>query len=790
MVTKYTMSNEVTSILSNADSTSAITIDWSSGGTQAGFKMTYLIGAVAPADCSLGTVVDNGGLITKQTTGLLSETQYSFRVCAYNAENELTSGITKSETTIAFANPNEVTGFGSSSNSTNPTTLALTWFGGGGTSVGAIASYQLGATAPANCSTGTLVNPLSLITHIMTGLTANTQYSFRACAINGNPTPDMSPGMTTTSYTGSNEVTGISSTADTNTSIIIDWSSGGSQNGYKVAYQAGATAPANCISGTDVASVTSWQTTGLSGQTEYSFRVCSYDGDGDLSTGLVETKTTLFDPPNEISSLIAPSYYRDPVAGNSIVSLSFVGNGGTTSGYLIKVAIGTTSPPADCIGGSAVGTSSTFGIPAGQLYALRVCSHNANATPDLSPGLTFVYRGDWNRPMGLAPNSAIGGYIIPGTMLSGPNNIYSVYLTKGAGTEPYELYSTNVNIVGTNQTRLNSILGVNQKVLSFQITPDGTKVVYVADQDTLGVFELYSVPIDGSLAPTKLSGAMVAGGDIVDKSGLLMTSLFLISPDSSKVVYLADQDIDGKNEIFSVNIDGTSRTQLNTEMVAPRRVIHDYDNINKMPRFAKTGSTVLFLADMNDGADEFNLISVPIGGGTNTDLSAPLVSGGVVAYFSVSPDENKVIYGADKDTDGVGEVYVSDAITVSSTKVSSTMGANADVGVIAFVNNTTIVYTADKVTDDKYDLYSNNLTGTNEILLNDALPANGDVVGINGKAGSSYIVYQADQYVDEQLDLFVSPLAGGGASRLTKASFAAGAVVKSIKYSDSGDYTG
>ena len=42
-------------------------------------------------------------------------------------------------------------------------------------------------------------------------------------------------------------------------------------------------------------------------------------------------------------------------------------------------------------------------------------------------------------------------------------------------------------------------------VAAFTVSPDGQTAVYIADQDTAGRFELYSTPVDGSAAPTKIS---------------------------------------------------------------------------------------------------------------------------------------------------------------------------------------------------------------------------------------------------------------------------------------------
>ena len=53
------------------------------------------------------------------------------------------------------------------------------------------------------------------------------------------------------------------------------------------------------------------------------------------------------------------------------------------------------------------------------------------------------------------------------------------------------------------------------------------------------------------------------------------------------------------------------------------------------------------------------LYDAPLAGGSPTKLNRPLISGGYVGSFQVSPDSSQVVYRADQDTDGVDELYVS-----------------------------------------------------------------------------------------------------------------------------------
>ena len=99
-------------------------------------------------------------------------------------------------------------------------------------------------------------------------------------------------------------------------------------------------------------------------------------------------------------------------------------------------------------------------------------------------------------------------------------------------------------------------------IRQFDITADGGRVVYLADQDEIGRTELYSVPIDGREAPTKLSAP--------DPSiiGISWFPGFELSPDGSRAVYLGLHD-PFQQELYSVPVDGSADPiRLNGSLVA------------------------------------------------------------------------------------------------------------------------------------------------------------------------------------------------------------------------------
>jgi len=167
----------------------------------------------------------------------------------------------------------------------------------------------------------------------------------------------------------------VSATADSQTAITISWApSNSATSGFKIAMAPGATAPADCSTSLDMGAATSYQYTGLTSFSPYSFRVCAYGSGGTDTSGVAVSATTHEAGANEISGLSATA------SAYNQIDLSWTGNGGTTAGYIVTRAIG--SAPANCSSGTAldVGTSTTYndtGLAQNTNYHYRVCAYNS-----------------------------------------------------------------------------------------------------------------------------------------------------------------------------------------------------------------------------------------------------------------------------------------------------------------------------------------------------------------------------------------------------------------------------
>lgn len=474
-----------TGFIALATSTSTINLSWTSNnGAETKYRIAYAQGKLPPADCNSGMLIDQD-LITGLNyglTGLLANTRYTFRVCAINpSKSELIStGITATATTYKVPPPNPS---GLSIIVHSSTGVTLTWNSGGGTTSGFRIAYQTGPVAPANCASGTQVSEylVSGTSWYVNDLTAATQYSFRVCAVNSNPVPDVSTGITASTTTlgaPPPNPTGLTATVNTTSQITLSWTSGGgSTDGYVISYYAGPTAPANCYVGTVISapqiSGTSKAIGSLIASTNYSFRLCSVNADGSISAGVTITKSTFAGGQTLPGSVI-------PVSGTSVVTevgtseakfmAKYIG-GAALSSFTIVLNSGSTAP-ANCTSVGNVSNLSTSGFGAATYeesytilaglspstqYTGIICgfANSSYSTPTTFTFTTLSSQSSSANSYGEVSNlfvrSGFGGssaeiWANNGTTLE--DTFY--YISYAAGTSPPPLYCQGATSFGSN----------------------------------------------------------------------------------------------------------------------------------------------------------------------------------------------------------------------------------------------------------------------------------------------------------------------------------------------------
>lgn len=318
----------------------------------------------------------------------------------------------------------------------------------------------------------------------------------------------------------------------------------------------------------------------------------------------------------------------------------------------------------------------------------------------------------------------------------------------------------SISITTTAQTELNDPLPFLGNIELFKITPDGNMVVYLADQITDGVFELFSVPVDGG-TPIRLNTDLPTNGDV-----LISEIAFRISPDSNTVLYIAEQNTNSLFELFSVPITGGTPTRLNDDLASGGNVIDFAINPD--------GSRAVYFADQNAN-NRNELFSVPIMGGTVTQLT-DFSEGGNALFTSsqiqITSDSNTIVYVADPNTDAVNELFSVPITGGTPIRLNPDLINGGDVGgdFILSPDGNIVVYAADQIADGFREIFAVPINGGTAIRLNDTLPianGGGDVEEFAISTDGNNVIYMADQNITDMVELFAVPITGGASLRLT-----------------------
>lgn len=281
-------------------------------------------------------------------------------------------------------------------------------------------------------------------------------------------------------------------------------------------------------------------------------------------------------------------------------------------------------------------------------------------------------------------------------------------------------------------------------------------MVYRADQDTDGVWELYSAPIAGG-SFVKLSGSMPSYGDALQ---------FRFSPDSQYVLYTADQETDGLRELYSVPLTGGTPVKLNGPVTGNMY----FSSISISPNSQR----VVFVAHY-EAVSGHHLYSVPIDGGTRVMLSEersyPVI---VRPGFLITPDSSRVVYRADQQTEDVDELYSVPITGGTPTKLNgsiNSIGGDVKPGFQLTSDGSRVLYLADLEEAAMIDLYSVPIAGGGPVRLNHTLSVSWAVERFEISADDQWVVYEFDGDVH---DLYSVPVAGGTQTRLMDAPTSGG----------------
>ena len=283
---------------------------------------------------------------------------------------------------------------------------------------------------------------------------------------------------------------------------------------------------------------------------------------------------------------------------------------------------------------------------------------------------------------------------------------------------------------------------------AFELSPDGTRVVYRRELSP-GWIEIYSAPLDGSTPAVRLDGPMP---DVFDVA---------FTPDGSQCLYRVVRD-DGWNlEIAMAEVDGSQPPRrLDLPLAADRGVVSFL--------VSPIGPRVVYVADQEED-DRYELFSVPLAGGTPQKLNGPLVADGDVIpdYWSgpmeLSPDGRWVVYTADQELDERFELY---GAAVDGSEPARRLSP-AHLSVIQppriTQDSTHVLFLTDDRVQFQWELFSVPIDGSRPATRLNGPLVLGDVGAFRESVDSRRVVYQANPEEDESSELFSVPIDGGAA---------------------------
>jgi len=296
---------------------------------------------------------------------------------------------------------------------------------------------------------------------------------------------------------------------------------------------------------------------------------------------------------------------------------------------------------------------------------------------------------------------------------------------------------------------------------SIHISPDSTQVVYTGTLSTSADTEIWRVPIAGpSSSSVKLNPAVVASGDV-------RTNHLEITPDGGHVVFFGDLRVDERLELWSVPIDGSlaNAVRLNPTPLAG-------GSLNNADPFviSPDGSWLVMHGDLETvGASE--LWRVPIGGPANAavKIHPDAVDGGEVGVgdYAISPDSNFVVFSGDLETDGETELWSASrsGAAGAAVKLSATTIAAGDVGRFEIApDSSRVVFRGDLTIDARLWLFSRAIdgSGTRTLLTDELLFAtDADVDDWVVTADSRDVIYEANTNDPTRPELYRRRVADG-----------------------------
>lgn len=308
----------------------------------------------------------------------------------------------------------------------------------------------------------------------------------------------------------------------------------------------------------------------------------------------------------------------------------------------------------------------------------------------------------------------------------------------------FELFSVDP-LTGDRQG-ISDTFSANNGLRPVAIAPDQSRVVYRADRNNDGSDELYSNLLDGS-DEVLLTDSIATS--TVSNSGTVTHFNWQWTPDSSKIIFRSDLDDDGIYEIQSINADGSELLNLSVDLSVRCRAQACW-------QLSPDGSVLTFLVEAMDQNSQISqsLYRVGLDGADLLMLNQPLSADSRILDWQWSPDGAAIGY-ISENIGSPKQLYVALPDASQRTLLNPD---SISVGVADFAwspDSSRLAFSDDPAVAGSVSLYNDLPDATNRVQLIDTFNVASPTLGNwRWSPDSARVAYLADQEAQGLTELF------------------------------------